>query len=414
MKWSIFIFIVVFLLWVSACSPQTIPTPTTNPQLTHTPQLTLTPTQMPPFTGKLFFDMNGSGLQDDSSFIYDSERLADSRQPLQPDLDKAIKDYLVSHPDLNEGDLVTIPEPGLSGYQVCIEKECTTTSQDGSFEISNGKGRETAFLKIIDPNKDVPALAMRYINEWKRAIVIVAYEINGVQVPEQQLNDTSIFPLESGIIISLGKGYDVGLMQGFLTSPFMAKDLSNIYIWGYFDDANNYITCGKPAKINGVAISYDGKYTKDGGGDPIHPSVGVGDAHGGYDFSSPIGTIIINTGSYGEVWLLPEDNELRLITNFPIGEEHFQNCFGHLLAQLVGLEPVYRGQIIGVSDHTGDSPYHQLHFDLTKSVKVDSKNCNQYLDPFRSTIKEPFPLDFSGSDVSYWTVDNLPQFLCWR
>ena len=294
MKRIIMMFLILCLFLISSCSPQSTPaaTPTQPPTPTVTPK---------PFTGKLFFDMNGSGLQDESSFIYDPERLADPRQPLQPDLDKAIKDYVAAHPNLKKGDIVTISEPGLSGYKVCIEQECATTLSDGSFSISNSAGSTNPLLKITDPYADKPALAMRYINEWKGVVTIPAYEVKDAKISEQRLNDTMIIPIAKSIYTQSGQENNIGLIQGFLTSPFDAKDSTNIYIWGFWDDANNYITCGKPAKPNGIAISYDGKFTREGGGNPIRPSIGVGDSHDGYDYSVPVGTFIYNTGPFGKV-----------------------------------------------------------------------------------------------------------------
>jgi hypothetical protein len=343
--------------------------------------------------------------------MYDSKRLVDPQEPLQSDLLKAINDYVKANTNLKDGDLITLDEPGLSGYKVCVKSTCVTTDNDGKFSLPNGSGLSSVQISITDPNAGTPALAMRYINKWNGPVVIPAYEMNGVKVPEQHLNDVEEMSLQNGYAFVVGKDSNIGLMQGFLTSPFMAKDLPNIYIWGYWDDANNYVTCSSPAKPNGVAVSFDGKYTQPGGGDPIHPSIGVGDSHDGYDFSVPIGTFIVNAGPTGKVFLLPrgDNGELRVLTLFIVKEDSFafQDSYGHLLAQLVNLGPVYRGQIIGVSDHTGDSPYYQLHFDVTRNVKVGSDMCNQYVDPFRSTLQGKLPADFSGSDVSYWPVDNF-------
>ena len=98
-----------------ASTPTQVPTATATvtqiPTATYTPNPTPTNTQLPPFVGKLFFDMNGSGLHDEATFQSDSVRLADERQTLQPDLEKSIDAYINQHPELQEGDLVTILEP---------------------------------------------------------------------------------------------------------------------------------------------------------------------------------------------------------------------------------------------------------------------------------------------------------------
>jgi len=54
---------------------------------TYTPSPTATYTPVPPLEGRLFFDMNGSGLPDEATFNYDPVRLPDPRQPLQQDVD---------------------------------------------------------------------------------------------------------------------------------------------------------------------------------------------------------------------------------------------------------------------------------------------------------------------------------------
>ncbi len=48
-----------------------------------------------------------------------------------------------------------------------------------------------------------------------------AYEMNGVEVPEQHLNDTEMIPISNGVYIDqFKKENKIGLMQGFLTLPF--------------------------------------------------------------------------------------------------------------------------------------------------------------------------------------------------
>jgi hypothetical protein len=245
--------------------------------------------------------------------------------------------------------------------------------------------------------------------ETDNTILVCKQDEDTVQVREQLLNDTLLIPIAKNVTVLAGKPNEIGLMQGFLTMPFIATDIPKIYLWGHFDDDNKNTTCGSPVKPNGVAVSYDGKYSNDGGGDPIHPAIGVGDGHNGHDYSVPIGTFIINASPNGNVWLLPEEKngELRVHTLFSIDEEVYQNAYGHLLIQLVQLEPIFRGQILGISDHTGDSPYYQLHFDLIKSVKVGADMCNQSMDTYRSLISAPLPVDYSGSEFSFWSVDNL-------
>jgi hypothetical protein len=413
MKWCRSFFITIYLAGISACYANSTPEPT------------LTPIQAPPFMGKLFFDMNGSGLQDESSFVYDSKRLSDERQPLQADLLVVITDYVNNHPDLKDGDLITLAEPDLSGYEVCIKDECKITTSDGSFSIPNNTGSTVAHLKITDPNANIPALAMRYINEWKGSIVVEAYMMNNVEVPKQQLTNTNIIPIKNGVNIKFEKVNTIGLIQGFLTIPFISTQIRNPTILSYFDIVGNRLfdDNGKNTFFtsqDGITLSYDGLMTKpeywDSNG---NVTIGVGDSHTGYDYLVPIGNYIISSGRTSENfnfclgdkdcnyeirinnWFIDPDNQ----------NEHFGNCYGHLNAILINSnQTVYRGQIIGLSGNSGydtNGRPPMLHFHLDKRVLEGWK----YFDPYRTIIKtDPLPQNYWGSEVSYWTVDNLPQF----
>jgi len=376
----------VLIVSLTACStPSPAVTRTPSPTVTLTPSptltsiptatLTATPTDIPlaGLKGLLFFDYNGSGLREK-------------------------------------------PEPPIVGMGVCVEitgkeKTCIETDENGQFDFSKlAPAGKTVELSFVDSNKDRPDLSFRYINSWRGPVTIPAYEMNGVQVPEQNLNDTKIIPIEQGIKLKVGNKPEIGLMQGFLTLPFVQSQVPDLYIWGYFDIMNSSITCGTPVSANGTALNYDGKYTKGGGGNSVTPRVGVGDGHEGLDYSVPIGSYIINASPNAKVWLLPHENngELRVHTLYQLGNEVYQNAYGHLNVQLVALNDiVYRGQIIGISGKTGASPYHQLHFDLSKSTP---DQCNQYLDPFRTIVEGSYPDNFSGSYISYWTMDNNSQF----
>jgi len=285
---------------------------------------------------------------------------------------------------------------------------------------------------------------MRYINNWKESVVIEAYTIavdpqtiatlttiptcdadldslvckfdeTTLQVRDQHLNDATVVPIEEGVSLKAGTDNEVGLMQGFLTLPFVAEQVPDLYIMSYFDIDNEAITCGKPLSSNGSVINYDGSYTYQiGSGDTVYP-LSVGDGHPGYDFILPLYQYITHAGPKGSVFFLyiADDGDVRIGVMFDIAQDNFRNGGGHLATWLVSQDQeVYRGQIIGLSDHTGDSPYYQLHFDLSKPNYDFCPDMigTQMIDPFRTVIQGPLPADFSGSLVSYWTVDNLTQF----
>jgi hypothetical protein len=108
-KITVLLFTALFVSALSACGPAPVePTATATQKpsatATVTPVPSATPTPVPPLEGRLFFDMNGSGLPDEASFTYDPERLTDPRQPLQSDLVKVVEDFVSAHPDLKDGE----------------------------------------------------------------------------------------------------------------------------------------------------------------------------------------------------------------------------------------------------------------------------------------------------------------------
>jgi len=390
----------------SSSTPTKLPpaitqTYTPSPTATYTPS----PTTPAPLEGRLFFDMNGSGLPDEATFNYDPVRLADPRQPLQTDLDKSIDDYVSAHPDIKDGDLITLEEPGLSNYTVCVQSDCVQTDEEGNFSLPNPSGASSVRIVVTDPYADFPAWAMRYINHWNKAIVIAASEMNGVQVPEQHLNDTTVIPLGNGIFITLGVDNKVGLMQGFLTYPFRVNDLPNPVIWNGFDIYWN----GIPNNRDGIISNYKGVTTP---GNPFTPIWGQMDSHTGLDFVSSVGTYTVasmsGTVDNGE----RNDHEIMLfLTND--GLKLWSN-YGHLeqtFSQLNGAN-VFKGQIIALTGESGDNNIYfggpkvpQLHWDIARIP-----GSALYIDPFATIIPLRENVKFSGSTQSMWTVYNTPVF----
>jgi hypothetical protein len=276
-------------------------------------------------TGGLFFDINGSGLPDSASFPFDPDRL---EYALQPYLLASIYAYLAEHPNTGNGALVTLSEPGLSGYTVCIADTCDVTDGDGNFSVvveSNGGDK---ILRVVDPYANDPALAMRYFNVWKAPAVIAAHDVNGVHIPLQNLNDTQIVPLANGIAVDTSgkEPLEVMVMQGFVTLPFLKEQVPTPYIFNYFDiignrffdeaGRNNYFS-----SQDGIMLNYNGKYRK-----PFLPAVfdgrrpqpGVGDSHTGEDFFVEIGNFGVSGVPNSRVWYLAnQDGELRVDSMFP-------------------------------------------------------------------------------------------------
>jgi hypothetical protein len=225
------------------------PTATPTPSPTRPPKPTATPTAEPvPLEGRLFFDKNGSGLREDG-------------------------------------------EPAIANFGVCLGDECVNSDAEGWFRFGDLGASTGGWVHIgfVDPNAQDPALAMRYINEWNGSVVIPAYEMNGVRVPEQHLNDTAITPLGRGTRLPAGEEAVVGLMQGFLTLPLTPDALSNVHhVLGFDHDPRQ-----------GTVVNYTGDShlcLDSPRCSPIDPSMvrtaivnyaGVYDSHVGYDFMFP-------------------------------------------------------------------------------------------------------------------------------
>jgi hypothetical protein len=460
-KFANLLFTALFVSALSACAPSaptTTATTTEMPTATLSPSPTATSTPVPPLKGRLFFDMNGSGLPDETSFTYDPERLVDPRQPLQPDLAKAVDEYKSAHPDLKNGDLITIEEPGLSGYSVCILSDCVQTDAQGNFSLPNSGRATSVSIKITDPNADNPALAMRYINNWKGAVVVPAYtkdvdtptmarlttipgcdadlvalvcklDAAKLQVRDQNLNDTNIISIVNGTSIKSGQDNNIGLMVGFLTLPFVSEQVPKPFVMNYFDILGNFWSddAGKNTISNnqdGVMLNYNGKYNTEvdwrrvAAGEYL---TGVGDSHPGVDFLLPIGNYIVSILPTATIFHIfsgnQTDPELRIYSWFedPANPGEYYEGGGAHLNVILGIldHTVYRGQIIGLSGDSGIYPpgttqkIQQDHFGLSKRITEGWI----YFDPFRTIITlNPIPANYGGSPVSWWTSDNLAQF----
>lgn len=378
------------------------PTATLEPTATYT----LTPTATTaPLGGRLFFDMNGSGLADEASFNYDADRLTDERQPLQADLLAAITAYINEHPELQDGDLITLEEPGLSNYTVCAKDICSTTGADGSFVLPGAT--QNSYLNITDPNAGTPALEMRYINKWNKAVTVPAYEMNGVQVPEQNLNDTEVLPISK--TVQVGKKGEIGLMQGFLTLPYSLKD-ANVY-W-----LTNYVDLDTTL---GAVKNYEGNTNQ--WGNPLlnHNLERITDQHYGLDYDGPENQFVLSS-SQGFVFYVGENhNHLQImhVKSFSTGSGHFNDTLVKLN------DAVYRGQIIALNG-TYDTSHAHIHiglYDESKIIEGVPVAVDPYMDLNSSTFTYVKYESMSsvgykdGQHVSigspgFWTVVNLPVF----
>jgi hypothetical protein len=401
--------VIVFLTIVLvSCAQALTPAPTNPPQptSTFTPEPTSTPSPVE-VSGLLFLDANGSGLRDDTSFICPKENATSaSLEYFFPNVCNSDK----------VGKLVTVREPSLSKISVCYNENCTTTKEDGtySFILSGISDRETVNLKVTDPNAQVPELALKYFNKWNKAVVIPPSKTNGIDIPEQKLNDTKVFPLASGFSAKVGADNQMGLMQGVFTYPFWATQYPTPLIQNYFDILGIRAWDDAIGRYNesrdGVSLNYNGEYNKDVG--PHSGKISVGDSHNGVDFLPvPLGKWIVNGGLTSYVYYLATGDEFRIILEFPTPDNdskcrQWYSGYGHLAGPHIVREgqTIYHGQIIGVSGDTGEDHLPQLHYDNYKLCG----NLQTYQDFFRYTVEVNSGWkNFWGNPISLLTVDNI-------
>jgi hypothetical protein len=380
-------FLISLTLFMASCQSVTLaPSPTDLPTLTASPSPTptLTPTNTPVplvnLEGILFFDYNGSGLREKN-------------------------------------------EPPISNFKTCLRSQdiCVNTDENGHFVFSNiAPVGTTKYLDFVDPNADNPRLAFKYINRWEGSVNIPAYEFNSIQVPEQNLNDTEIIPIDEGIEIRTGDKNNIALTQGFLTLPFRSQDYNLIYCIGMYDHDTR----------NGPLMNYQGSSEPNIGRCANLPG---GDGHLGTDFFVPEGTFLVAPfpGYITDEFVNP-DNQARVArlanTEFIDRPDYYLVAIlGHHSTPLISDIPshaiwsdrfgskVYRGQIILLSGKTGTYNAPHLHFNicgnLIPGVKESSDHPGfQCWDPYGIEFDPDivgFPIDKLDL-VSDWTVYNNP------
>ena len=163
MKSRIPIFFLSTIFLICSCTPTT-PVPTSTPIPTPLPTTTPVPE---PLTGTIFWDANGSGLKDETSFVVPEFDLEDP-----PYFFELLEANGADKTTFAEGELVTAPEPPIPGIGVCVDDICTETSTDGTFTIQPENEKDTYILTFKDPNQGDPTRAFRYINKWNGPVVI--------------------------------------------------------------------------------------------------------------------------------------------------------------------------------------------------------------------------------------------------
>jgi murein DD-endopeptidase MepM/ murein hydrolase activator NlpD len=342
----------------------------------------------------LFFDLNGDGLRDKAAMIYLPARLLDEQQSLQPDLLSAIRDYVRSHPELKPGGLMVIDEPALSNFTICVQNSCDITNDAGRFKILNPGPDSSIQIHITDPNAGTPAFAMKTINQWNRSVVIPAYQMDGLQIPDQHLNDTTILPIDQGIIVKINQPNEIGLMQGFFTAPVL---VAGAFILSYQDDD----------PVVGTVLDWKGDTESVCTHDPI-PFEVVCDQHQGIDFVPNIRTqanfvYASAGGTLTSADTLPSGEKVVTLIHL-IDNKRFQTTYAHLDDYPDTLShgaQVFSGQIIGTTGASGGAWIDQVHWEFTDlSLPLRPDGSAQSIDPFAT-----LPVTTSSN---YWTLFNFP------
>lgn len=363
------------------------PLPTQTPIPTMTSAPTATPTRIPAILGgNLFLDANGSGLRDNASFV------CPDASATPPSLA-----YYFPSAKCTPGQLVTVMEPGLAGFvlnaTVNGQPITTTTDATGNYRmvIRGGTDGQTIKVNLADPNAKDVALATRYINQWNKQVTVPAYEMNGVKVPEQRLNDTTIVPIAQGFSAKVGTANKTGLMQGFLTLPHLTHNIEGLYTSGF--DRN---------PIQGAVVNYQGNTCPFMDNDPGKCTF---DGHDGTDFGLPMGVFLVATNGGTITSLATIDKgakrvrlENRLLPD-PNAKYWMVLLYGHVDQYLTNVQQnVFRGQILATNGMSGTWIPH-LHLTLAENYK--SEPIFTPIDPYASAVDK---------DFSQWSVYNLPIF----
>ena len=354
------------------------------PVVMYQPTPTPTDVPVPSLSGRVFFDYNGNGLQDAG-------------------------------------------EPGIPDVPVCIDSLgsglCSTSRADGSYSIAIASVTAGTHDVYVQSPTDEPATAFRYINRFLGWVDIPAYEMNGVQVPAQHLADTEFQPIAQPLSVELSgdRSLDIALMQGFLTLPYRAYDAHSMSQTHGFDHDGRV----------GHVLGYDGSTLLiriDPLNDPQSMNrEGIEDGHTGVDYILPDGTSIIAMAP-GVVSHLALPGPHDDLTYFPfvavldhglrdpdLGGITYQTVYGHLQTYLVATnQHVHRGQVLGLSGHTGGGPYpvSHLHLDFLFGPQ-NPPEPDDYLpagfqkDPFG--VVATVPVHFAVERYSSWTLFNDSQ-----
>jgi murein DD-endopeptidase MepM/ murein hydrolase activator NlpD len=167
---------------------------------------------------------------------------------------------------------------------------------------------------------------------------------------------------------------NIGLMEGFLTLPFVFG--THAELSSYFDH--------DPAQ--GKVKNYLGNAAQ------------TNDGHQGIDWSLPVGTSLVASAP-GKVLEIAENERGAKYIDL-IHSNNMVTSYGHISKALRTLgEWLERGEVVALSGESGSPGQPHIHFEVFH--EGEPGHYDVAVDPFR---------DVFGDSPGYWTKENDPQF----
>lgn len=394
-----------------------------------TEEVTITPSPTPiPISGKLFWDANGNGLQDKTTFYVLPSAVEEGNIHYFLELillqNESIDDFI---PET----IVSVKEPGLPNMEVCIDKlVCTKTNIYGFFEFSNypyyiRENIDAHTLYINDPNNGNPEREMRYITLWNytqlsKSQTIEKQTQGSWEIEPQKIFTTKTIKIDEGISnLILVERNALGLSQGLLTLPFFSgtpRIYEKIWVLGYDHDP----------RID-KALDYEGKYrdVEFEGIYWVYDSLQAWNFYLADDLIDYIYSPIDGVINIGNRCNNDKGGHVYIYSEYEIDGQRLIISFDNLSDIFVGnYSKIQRGQIIGTRDWwlqeynefrepMGWKECNSYLLMYTYYGEVNPEQEDDYHDPYN--LKDPFGVEveelrnFEIEKYSLWTVYNLPQ-----
>ena len=229
---------------------------------------------------------------------------------------------------------------------------CVLTGEKGDFFLSHAliKSGDPVGLTFTDKNTGA-FQKMAYQNRYVKPVTVPAYEMNGIQVPEQHLTQTHLMKISNTYYVIAGeKDIVIGLLQGVLPYPLVSGK-SQIRSFSDHDPRAGY---GLDWREKTAVIKLDGSPESGANVDNLN-GVDITGEEGGFVYSAGFGMAAIRNlnGSPNEI--------IVMVDNYPRLFE-----YSHLDTLLIsGTQEVFTGMIIGtIGKKDGESGPPYFHFEV--------------------------------------------------